>query len=78
MMKAKQLETSFYFSFMNLDLGFSEVAYQQEMHRSMLCIMPAKALIEHWPFAMGAANKWQNENDFQDEGIESNVYKPKF
>lgn len=27
--------TPIYFSFMNLDLSFSEVAYQQEMHGSM-------------------------------------------
>lgn len=38
----------------------------------MLCIMPAKALIERWPFAIGAASKSQNANDFQDEGIEGN------
>lgn len=38
----------------------------------MLCITPAKAFVEYWPFAMGEASKWQNENDFQDEGYESN------
>lgn len=41
MMKVKQLETPFNFSFVNLALGFSEVAYQQEMKWNMLCIMPA-------------------------------------
>lgn len=72
MMKAKRLETLFYLSFIDPDF-FLEVAYQQELKRTMHHASLG-IITEYWTYAIGAASQWQDENGLHDKQIESNLF----